>query len=554
VVIGTAASRAAVDPAALEAGMLELEVVIDPPHVSDRPHILASVLKQRQVELLQDPANDEGNDSAASAAGDAAVSPGGMDVAAVRFAEGLIGYVPGDIVSLVDKASELASLEQQAAVARAAAARLASVEQQQLEEGEEAAAVTRGDASYGEDRLRNGMTQGEYDRAWAALADTPAKPDPTESEHSTPAGSSRVQLRHLHAAKALVAGSALQGLQTDVQKASWEDVGGLESVKADLVRAVQWPLLHRRVFDRFHVSPPRGILLFGPPGCSKTLLVRALASTSGASFFSLSGADVYSKYVGQAERNLSEAFRRARAARPAVIFLDEVEALVGSRAGAESASETDGGASSGVLATLLTEMDGTETVEGVVVVAATNRPAALDAALLRPGRFGLRLAVGPPDADGRLAILKVHTRLMTLGADVDLQALAARCSRFTGAELEALCRYADTEAQRECLVRAGTPSGHAAAGAPSAAVPSETTVVTAAHFEAAMGQLSTLFGGPGGEIRLEEAMQAMRKFASGASATGAAAMLGRASAAPAFGVAETDPAAAFRAAAAGGTA
>jgi transitional endoplasmic reticulum ATPase len=243
---------------------------------------------------------------------------------------------------------------------------------------------------------------------------------------------------------------------------SWDDIGGLEETKMHMRQAIEWPFVYADTFARLGLTAPRGILLYGPPGCSKTTLVRAAASSCRATFWAINGAQIYSPYVGDSEKALRTLFKRARQTSPSVIFLDEVEALVGSRSSQES---TGGGVSERVLSTLLNEMDGVESAGQVLVVAATNRPDMLDAAFLRPGRIDRVLYVPPPDAAARCEILRVKTRGMPLAADVDLEGLATQTERYTGADLENLCREAAMTALRQGL---GTPA------------------ITAAHFAAAL--------------------------------------------------------------------
>eukprot|EP00891_Asterochloris_glomerata_P007187 jgi/Astpho2/7187/Aster-01505 len=245
------------------------------------------------------------------------------------------------------------------------------------------------------------------------------------------------------AAMKKVGPSITRGSEVEVSPVLWEDIGGLPEVKQRLKQAVQWPLEHASSFERLGLSPPRGVLLHGPPGCSKTTLARAAATASRASLFPLSSAQLFSMYVGEGESLLRATFRLARAAAPSIIFLDEVDSLAGSRAEGDSGS----GATAGVrlLSALLTEMDGLELATGVQVIAATNRPGAIDAALLRPGRLEMLLFVPPPDAAGRLQVLEIHTRSMPLAPD----AWAAATDLFTGAELAALCREASMAALRE---------------------------------------------------------------------------------------------------------
>ncbi|KAK2967787.1 hypothetical protein RJ640_008007 [Escallonia rubra] len=247
-------------------------------------------------------------------------------------------------------------------------------------------------------------------------------------------------------AKSVVGPSITRGVTVEIPKVSWDDIGGLQGLKKKLQQAVEWPLKHAAAFARLGVSPVRGVLLHGPPGCSKTTLAKAAAHAAQASFFSLSGAELYSMYVGEGEALLRNTFRRARLAAPSIIFFDEADVVAAKRGGSSSGSTTIG---ERLLSTLLTEMDGLEQAKGILVLAATNRPHAIDAALMRPGRFDLVLYVPPPDLEARYEILRVHTRNMKIGTDVDMRQIAEDTELFTGAELEGLCREAGIVALRE---------------------------------------------------------------------------------------------------------
>ncbi|KAG6788528.1 hypothetical protein POTOM_004595 [Populus tomentosa] len=267
-------------------------------------------------------------------------------------------------------------------------------------------------------------------------------------------------------AKSVVGPSITRGVTMEIPKVSWEDIGGLKDLKKKLQQAVEWPIKHSAAFARMGISPIRGVLLHGPPGCSKTTLAKAAANAAQASFFSLSGAELYSMYVGEGEALLRHTFQRARLAAPSIIFFDEADVvaakrlvwrttdkkmvlkalLFNGRGGTSSNSTTIG---ERLLSTLLTEMDGLEQSKGILVLAATNRPYAIDAALMRPGRFDLVLYVPPPDLEARYEILGVHTRKMKISNDVDLRRIAEDSELFTGAELEGLCREAGIVALRE---------------------------------------------------------------------------------------------------------
>ena len=197
-------------------------------------------------------------------------------------------------------------------------------------------------------------------------------------------------------------------------------------VKQALTEAVLWPLTYPDTFARLGVEPPRGVLLYGPPGCGKTFLVRAMAGTGQANVLSVKGAELLTKWVGESERAVRELFRRAREAAPTLVFLDEVDALAPVRG-----QSTDGGTADRVVAALLTELDGVESLRDVVVIGATNRPDLVDPALLRPGRLDRLVYVPPPDAAARAEILRAAAKRTPLGPDVDLAALAAETEGFS---------------------------------------------------------------------------------------------------------------------------
>ena len=232
---------------------------------------------------------------------------------------------------------------------------------------------------------------------------------------------------------------------------TWDDIGGLESVKQELREALEWPLQHAAALARLGVRPPRGVLLHGPPGSGKTTLVRAAAAACHASFFSVSGASVYSAYLGDAEAAVRRLFRRARTSTPAIVFIDEIDAIMGSRSGGGGGEGGSDEVRERVLSTLMNEMDGVEALRGVLVVAATNRPDLLDDALVRAGRFDRRIYIGAPDRAAAEQILRIHARRIPLDASVDLAAVARRVVGCSGADLACICREAAMASLRESV-------------------------------------------------------------------------------------------------------
>ncbi|MEM4486735.1 MAG: CDC48 family AAA ATPase [Zestosphaera sp.] len=239
--------------------------------------------------------------------------------------------------------------------------------------------------------------------------------------------------------------SGLRELFVEVPEVRWSDIGGLEDVKQELREVIEWPLKNPESYERLGVESPRGILLYGPPGCGKTLLAKAVATESGANFIAIKGPEILSKWVGESEKAIREIFRRARQVAPAIIFFDEIDSI----APARGFRGGDSGVTDRIVNQLLAEMDGIQTLKNVVVIAATNRADILDPALLRPGRFDRIIFVPPPDKRSRLQILKVHIRKVPLAEDVELEKLAEMTEGFSGADLEALVREAVMLALRE---------------------------------------------------------------------------------------------------------
>jgi transitional endoplasmic reticulum ATPase len=238
--------------------------------------------------------------------------------------------------------------------------------------------------------------------------------------------------------------TAMREVYIEVSTVHWDDIGGLDGVKEHLKESVEWPIKNPEMFTRLGIRAPKGILLYGPPGCGKTLLARAVATESEANFISIKGPEVFSKWVGESEKAIREVFRKARMAAPAVIFLDEIDSLTPRR----GMGMSDSGVSERVISQLLTEMDGITTLQDIVVVAATNRPDMVDSAVLRPGRFDRLIYVPEPDEKSRLQVFKIYTKGMPISKDVDLNQLTTITKYYSGADIESLCREAAMHALR----------------------------------------------------------------------------------------------------------
>ncbi|KAF8585041.1 AAA family ATPase [Ramaria rubella] len=251
---------------------------------------------------------------------------------------------------------------------------------------------------------------------------------------SSPEAPTLLTLPDLLTALTSIRPSALREVFIETPHVLWSDIGGQALVRRKLQECVEWPLLHPATFERLGATPPKGVLLYGPPGCSKTLTAKALATESGINFIAIKGPELLNKYVGESERAVREIFRKARASSPSIIFFDEIDALAISR------TSSDG--HDGVLTSLLNEMDGIQELAGVTIVAATNRPDILDSALMRPGRLDRILYVGPPDHHGREEILRIRTSKMAVDPNLDLGELAALTDGCSGAEIAALCQDA----------------------------------------------------------------------------------------------------------------
>ncbi len=232
--------------------------------------------------------------------------------------------------------------------------------------------------------------------------------------------------------------SAMREVLIEKPTTKWSDIGGLEKIKAELKETVEWPLNHADAFKKLGINPPKGVLLYGPPGTGKTLLAKAVANESEANFISIKGPELISMWAGESEKGIRKIFEKARQASPTIIFFDEIDSMAGRRGSEQGGSKV----TERMVNQLLSEMDGLEEMNDVVVIAATNRPDILDPALLRPGRFDRIVMAEVPDKKAREEIFKVHTQKMSTGKDVSLKKLAAETNGYTGSDIESICREA----------------------------------------------------------------------------------------------------------------
>ncbi|TXT64709.1 MAG: Cell division cycle protein [Promethearchaeota archaeon] len=238
--------------------------------------------------------------------------------------------------------------------------------------------------------------------------------------------------------------SAMREVMVEIPNVSWDDIGGLADVKQELQEAIEWPLKYPDLFEKAGIRQLNGILLFGPPGCGKTLLAKAIANESECNFISIKGPEIYSKWVGESEKAIREIFRKARQAAPSIIYFDEIDAIAAGRGEFEGTHTF-----ASIVNQILVEMDGIENRKGIVTVASTNRPDIVDPAFLRPGRFDRLIYVEAPDIDSRVKILEVHTQSMPLNEDISLRKIAEQTEGYSGADIENLCREAGMQAIRE---------------------------------------------------------------------------------------------------------
>jgi transitional endoplasmic reticulum ATPase len=238
----------------------------------------------------------------------------------------------------------------------------------------------------------------------------------------------------------------MREVMVEIPSVGWDDVGGLDMARKDISEAVEWPLKWPDKISQMGIKPPTGILLYGPPGTGKTLLAKAVANEANANFISVKGPQILSKYVGESEKAIRDTFKKARQVAPCIIFFDEIDAISSTRQGG---SDVGSRVSEQVVNQMLTEIDGLEPLNEVVVIAATNRPDLIDPALLRSGRFDRLVMVGATLADGREKIFQIHTKGIPLDSDVDIKELATITEGYVGSDIESICREAAMLSLRE---------------------------------------------------------------------------------------------------------
>jgi len=257
-----------------------------------------------------------------------------------------------------------------------------------------------------------------------------------------------VTMDHFRTALGASNPSALREMVVEIPNVTWEDIGGLDDTKRNLRELVQYPIEHADKYKKFGLNPSRGCLFYGPPGCGKTLLAKAIANECQANFISIKGPELLTMWFGESEANVRDVFDKARSAAPCVLFFDELDSIASSRGGHAGDA---GGAGDRVVNQLLTEMDGMSSKKSVFIIGATNRPDIIDPALMRPGRLDQLMYIPLPDYESRLSIFKAVLRKSPVAKDVDIQFLAQKTDGFSGADLTEICQRATQMAIRQSI-------------------------------------------------------------------------------------------------------
>jgi transitional endoplasmic reticulum ATPase len=293
---------------------------------------------------------------------------------------------------------------------------------------------------------------------------------------------------HYRHALAVTNPSALRENVVEVPNVTWEDVGGLEDVKRELYETVQYPVEHADKFEKFGMSPSKGVLFYGPPGCGKTLLAKAIANECGANFISIKGPELLTMWFGESEANVRDLFDKARAAAPCILFFDEIDSIAKARGGGGGGGSSEAG--DRVINQILTEIDGVGAKKSVFVIGATNRPDILDSAVTRPGRLDQLIYIPLPDYGSRLSVFKAALRKSPVAPDVDLEAMAKSTEGFSGADITEICQRAAKNAIRESIAGNVAHARAISAGEVDESEPFEDPVpfIRRDHFEDAMSR------------------------------------------------------------------
>jgi len=298
-----------------------------------------------------------------------------------------------------------------------------------------------------------------------------------------------VTMDHFRTALGTSNPSALRETVVEIPTVTWADIGGLEEVKRELKETVQYPVEYPEKYQKFGMSPSKGVLFYGPPGCGKTLLAKAIANECQANFISIKGPELLTMWFGESEANVREIFDKARAAAPCVLFFDELDAIAKSRG---SSLGDAGGAADRVINQILTEMDGMGAKKNVFIIGATNRPDIIDSAILRPGRLDQLIYIPLPDLPSRIAVLKANLKNSPISKDVDLEFLGKNTPGYSGADLTEICQRACKLAIRESiekeveLLKSRKDSMDTEGGKEEEEMPDLVPEITRVHFEEAM--------------------------------------------------------------------
>lgn len=428
-IIGATNRASALDPAIRRPGRFDTEIYIGIPSAWQRYQILQKCL-QRYPYII-------------------------TDEELHQLANSLHGYVGADIAALCREAALTSLRRQVTGYGTTTAKTVTLLEEKVAERDEEVQGITGGMKNLCIDYSASAVVPSPVPSS-GILPSLPSSSVVSTVPFTSPSVSifTPLTVHDLDTAIRHVQPSALREITIEVPHVLWSDIGGQEEAKQRLREAVEWPLRHSEAFTRMGIRPPRGALLYGPPGCSKTLLAKAMATESQLNFIAIKGPELFSKYVGDSEKAVAEVFNRARAVAPCIVFFDEFDALAPVRGSGDDGNEGDHGpnVNTRVVAQLLQELDGIASLRQVVIVAATNRPDLIDPALLRPGRIDRRVYVGLPDRSARQAIVRMQLeRVPHVCTDEEQENIVAEFEGYTGAEIVGIFREAAVQCVREAM-------------------------------------------------------------------------------------------------------